>query len=78
MEKKFAFTAIVKRVVTDDITLHVKADTEQEARDKAMEFLHIFPKASDIEGVTHAYIENREQNDGQVVYLEIEEDRGIA
>lgn len=78
MDKKFAFTAVVKRVVIDDITLHVKADSEEAAREKAFEFLHDFPRPSTVEGVSHAYIENREQNDEQVISLELEQDKGIA
>lgn len=78
MDKKFAFTAVVKRVVTDDITLHVKAESEEAAREKAFEFLHDFPRPSMVEGVSHAYIENRTQNDEEVVTLELEKDVGIA
>jgi len=78
MTRKFPFRAVVKRVVTDDILVHVKADTEEEAYSKAMEFLHIFPQPSDIEGVDFAYIENRDQSDATVVALELEEDEGAG
>lgn len=78
MNKKFAFSAVVSRVVTDDITLYVSAGSEAEARSKATEFLHDFPKESIVEGVSHAYIENREQSDIQITSLEIEQDRGVG
>lgn len=68
-KKKYHYTAVVERTVTDSIRLSVNASGPEEAQSLAEEALSVFPK--EVEGdVPYLYIEHR-QNDGiEIIDLE--------
>ena len=68
-ERPYAFSAVVRRVVLDNIRLTVRAENPNVAHDKAREFLADFPEESSVEGVDYAYIENRENMSSEVLDL---------
>lgn len=67
---KYPFKATVQRVVTDEITIVVEADSEQEASDKAHDVLLVYPGGHIVEGVGYCYVENRHNGDASVISLE--------
>lgn len=75
---KFAFEAVVKRVITDTITLNVEAKDELTALAKAEEVLRHFPEGHNVPGVDYCYIENRVNGDVEIISIEDQKDHGVA
>lgn len=76
--RKFALEATIKRVVIDTVSLHVEADNEDEAYEKARQTLSVFPDPVDVDGIPYCYIENRENCEAEIINIKEEEDRGVA
>lgn len=68
-KRPYAFAAIVRRTVLDNIRFTVRAPNAEEARDKAEKFLSQFPDKTTVDGIDYAYIENRENMESEVVDL---------
>lgn len=76
--KRFPFVATVRRVVTDTVVLSVNARSLREATDKAQQALERFPAPHDVPGVNHMYIENRENEAGDILTLEEMKEHTVA
>lgn len=78
MSRSFLLTGIVKRVVMDEVTLQVEADSELEAFGKASRVLETFPDKHFMDGVPYVFIENRTTISTSVDDIYQKKDKGVA
>lgn len=78
MSRSYLLTGIVKRVVMDEVTLQVEADTELEAFGKASRVLETFPEKTYMDGVPYVFIENRTTISTSVDDIYQKKDKGVA
>ena len=67
---KYKYKALVKRICTDVVSVHVDADNDEEAVSKALNALETFPDKHYEDGVDYCWIENREYHVNEVLKLE--------
>lgn len=70
---KYKLQALVRRTVIDTISLDVEAKSPDEALSKATRVLESFPSEHSVEGCSYAYIENRQNQDSEVLEIESRE-----
>lgn len=76
--KEFYFTAEVKRLVTDTISLSVKADSLDEALQIADDVLQVYPEEHNLPGVGYVFIENRKSDKTLPVWIKHDKTRKTA
>ena len=78
-KKTFEFTGYVRRRVVDEITIVIKADTEDEAYKEAWDALAIYPAPlEDGSNIPSIYIESRDSQDVEVIGLTPREEKSFA
>lgn len=68
----YPLAAVTTRTVTDTVLLKVKAESLEEARNKAMAALRFYPDGHDEDGIDYCYINNRENGQAEVHSLELD------
>ena len=71
-KRPFLFVAVLRRTVMDNLRFTVRADTLEQARAKAKEFVQDYPDPTEVEGIDYAYIDNRANLDVEVLDLDID------
>ncbi len=74
----YKLEATVVRTVTDDISIHVEAASEGEAKETAFKVLMRFPDDHKEDGVNYCYLNSRTPGGIDMISLDLEEEKGVA
>lgn len=75
---KYEFTALVKRVVLDEIVMSVEADSELEALDIAEEVLDLYPLDAENPECSKCLVVKRQYIESEIIDIDETEDAGAG